>query len=326
MSSSVPATTSAMLASRPSPHGANITQLPLEIIANIIQRLPMSQQSYQTIVRINRLFNNAMQIIPKVIELRVGIGHADPFHQQSLTQIALAVDFTDYYDTVMEWKWNVWDGERERTYLKMGERRVGLSPTAVSIKSEFLVQYICEMVRGVVFKQVPAPHEVKVVCDFCKTDTEYWMQQLLPFINALNPKEIEMPWYPTMFDHIKNVKSLVLKKNTDLLLANSQSFRDIYPRFNEVASAMNEFKFFLSLDGISQLTKIQKLKLDDSSEVNLFHETLDFKLPRLQELIVSSHTDDKTFLRILKTCPSLKDFRHVLMPSADTNTFFTECA
>ncbi|KAJ3301356.1 hypothetical protein HDU76_005775, partial [Blyttiomyces sp. JEL0837] len=259
---------------------ANITHLPLEIIGNIIRCMSMSTQVYKTIPHINRLFKNAMQIIPKSIGFKVQINQK-----------------VEDYDSF----------QRSDTLIELD---VILSPRAISRNPASSVEYIHEMVRDMIFKQAMGPP----VSDKFPVDPEFWQQRLLPFIDTLGSMDVEIPWFPNVFKYLKKARSLSLPANTDRRLPTRRSLRDLYPDYATVASEMAEFECFLSLEGICQLKNLRKLRLE---ECPVFGADFEFTFPRLKEMTVSYNVEDETFFQILENCPSLVAFKYVRIDNAD---------
>ncbi|KAJ3316938.1 transcription initiation factor IIB [Blyttiomyces sp. JEL0837] len=138
----------------------NINSVPVEILVKIITFLSISKTTYNTLLRINRRFNQAMKLLRKGIEISLVIQpkpvvpsnpYAHPNRPSSVPRSAPAIpdsgNIFAIQTTTGIFKWSSFPLKEQMVdYITLVECKVTLNMDAVPDKPEYLIEYMKQFV------------------------------------------------------------------------------------------------------------------------------------------------------------------------------------
>ncbi|KAJ3289742.1 hypothetical protein HDU76_007497, partial [Blyttiomyces sp. JEL0837] len=267
-----------------------ISDLPLEIITNIIKCLSMSKKTFQNISLTNRQFRNALQIIPKCISLHVFIGSGDDDADDA--------DFEDTQGTATvtvakdspQFSWDQW-ADKNVWWLSLGSCQVHLNAKAIPKDPQLWVGYVNSVANATMFREATMS-PVQVFVPFCDVDqhqinkiSSSRQQYMLRFIGVLSPGYISTPWHPQLFTFVNNIKSLDVKWKPGAPLIDCNPLCDVGSQCRTLSLSI--YGPPVSFEGLQKMLHVHTLHVTNlrPAEVDVVPELLRVgKLPNIRDL------------------------------------------
>ncbi|KAJ3301508.1 hypothetical protein HDU76_005729, partial [Blyttiomyces sp. JEL0837] len=185
----------AMMAIRQPQLSPSLANLPPETIVRIFHWLDISKTTYFTLIRVCKLFKNAMILIPKSIKIQICVKRTSDIHPA----LSAPITFTSV-NRACEWNSESVPltlepntlTRKTRRSLRMGGCLVDLQEFAVTADPTHLVGYLCQFAQKAIFgsnEEVPCIRCVFSVLDMrSNLETINDDDALLTLINVCKPK------------------------------------------------------------------------------------------------------------------------------------------